>query len=357
MLFLTADQHRVILQRLLDLGRSQIEKVSYRRADLAYTSLMFSFLLQSFSAAETLLRLSNSFGKEWYPVTVGYTIARTMFEVDVTAHYITKAPVERCSQYIDFAAVLNKRAMDACGEHRNSKDPQWREAMSLLWENHWAAREVEVMAKFNAVAPRFTRVNRNGKTTVFQNWTGKTLRQMAEEVEHLEAYDVFYSELSSFTHADVHLADRYLQVHPDGPIWSQRANEGDVGNVFRHAASFLTCYLELFGEQFKTWKEAEILSCWRFDSIEKSELMATIVLPCGRLALCSLDLSCRCRQGLNLYQHQPGAEPVQETRGCDNRPAIVGKYNAGHAGCERSMGESISDSPKIIAIQQLLDSG
>jgi hypothetical protein len=86
---------------------------------------------------------------------------------------------------------------------------------------------------------------------------------MASEVDHIEAYDVFYSELSLFTHADVRLADRYLQHRPDGPIWSQKANEFDVGNVFRHAASFLTCNLELFGNQFNIWTEAEVSDCWR----------------------------------------------------------------------------------------------
>jgi hypothetical protein len=96
----------------------------------------------------------------------------------------------------------------------------------------------------------------------FHNWSGKTVRQMAAEVDHIEAYDIFYAELSSFTHVDVRLADRFLQRRPDGLVWSQRAGEGDVGNVFRHAASFLTCYLELFGRQFKTWPEAEVQKCW-----------------------------------------------------------------------------------------------
>lgn len=106
------------------------------------------------------------------------------------------------------------------------------------------------------------------KVAVFQNWTGKTFRQMAADVDHIEAYDLFYAELSSFTHADVHLADRYLQNSPDGPTWSQRANEGDVGNVFRHAASFLTCFFELFSAQFGTWTEAEVRGCWKLDSEE-----------------------------------------------------------------------------------------
>jgi hypothetical protein len=265
-LFLTPGQHKDVLQRLVDLGGRAANGVPLDQADLGYASLMVCFLLQNLSAAETLLRISSSFGSEWYPVTVGYMIVRTMFEVDVTAHYITNAPTERVPQYIHFTAVLNKRAMDACKKHRSSKDPQWREAMDLVWQNYWAQREGEVVRRFNAVAAQFTRKNKNGKTSELQNWSGKTIRQIASDVGHEEAYDIFYAELSSFTHADVHLVDRYLQLRPDGPVWSQKASEYDVGNVFRHAASFLTCYLELFGRQFKTWTEAEVSSCWKVSS-------------------------------------------------------------------------------------------
>jgi hypothetical protein len=266
MLFLTPDQHKEALRRLVDLGGRAANGVPLEQANLGYVSLMVCFLLQNLSAAETLLRISSSFGNEWYPVAVGYTIARTMFEVDVTAHYITNAPAERVPQYINFTAVLNKHAMDACKKHRGSKDPQWREAMDLLWQNHWAQRESEVDRNFNDVAAQFTRMSKNGKISEFQNWTGKSIRQIASEVDHEGAYDIFYAELSSFTHADVHLADRYLQLRPDGPVWSQKAREYDVGNVFRHAASFLTCYLVLFGRQFKTWTEAEVSSCWKVSS-------------------------------------------------------------------------------------------
>lgn len=263
MLFLTVDQHKEVLRRLVDLGKTKVNGIPYDDSDLGYVSLMVCFLLQNLSASETLLRISSSFGDEWYPVTAGYTIARTMFEVDVTAHYITKAPTERVPQYINYSAILNKHAMDVCKKHRGSKDPQWREAMDLLWQNHWANRESEIERKYNIVIPQFTRTDKKGKISPFQNWAGITIRQMASEVDHAEAYDIFYSELSSFTHADVHLADRYLQRRPDGLVWSQKAKEYDVGNVFRHAASFLTCNFELFGHQFKTRTEAEVSDCWR----------------------------------------------------------------------------------------------
>lgn len=263
MLFMTLEQHEQVVRQLHDLSRNHADRIPYNSAGMEYTSLMVSFLLHNLSVAETLLRLADSFGHTWFPVNIGYAITRTMFETDVTAHYITKAPADRARQYIEFGRVLNKRDMDACSKHRKSRDPQWREAMALVWENHWALRERDVTEKFNAVASRFTRKDRNGKQTVFQNWSGKTLRQMAAEVDHVEAYDIFYAELSSFTHVDVHLADRFLQRRPDGLVWSQRAEEGDVGNVFRHAASFLTCYLEFFSRQFKTWSEADVKNCWK----------------------------------------------------------------------------------------------
>ena len=266
MLFLTADQHREVLRRLIAVGERSARGIRHHRVSLEYSSLMLCFLLQNLSAAETFSRLFTSFGMEWYPVGVSYAVVRVMFEVDVTAHYITQSPLERARQYVDFGAILTKRSMDACKKHCGSKDLQWQEAMRLEWQNHWAPREIEVNKQFEAVAHSFKCTNKKGKTAVFQNWSGKTLRQMATEVDHLEAYDTFYGELSSFAHADVHLADRYLRSDSDGPIWSQRAGDGDVGNVFRHAASFLTCFLELFGKQFGTCTEKDVSQCWQIDS-------------------------------------------------------------------------------------------
>lgn len=262
MLYLTLEQHQEVVRRLLSLVRSRTDKIPLHPSGLEYTSLMISLLLHNLSVAEVLLRLAKAFGNEWFPVTAGYAVVRTMFETDVTGHYLSHAPAERARQYIDFAAVLKKGQLDACFKHKSSKAPSWREAMNLAWQQYWGPRQLEICNKFDAIAPAFTHKNKKGRKVEFKNWSGKTLYQMAVEVDHVEAYDIFYAELSSFTHVDVHLADRFLQNHPDGPMWSQRANESDVGHVFRYAASFLTCYLELFGKQFKTWTESEVQNMW-----------------------------------------------------------------------------------------------
>ena len=78
---------------------------------------------------------------------------------------------------------------------------------------------------------------------------------MAKEVNHAEAYDIFYADLSSFTHVNVMLANRFLQLKSDGPTWSMRAHEYDVGNVFRYAAIFLDCFLKIINHGSKREQE------------------------------------------------------------------------------------------------------
>jgi hypothetical protein len=222
---------------------------------------MTCFLLHNLSAADALRRLSDSLGEQWFPSTVGYAIARTMFELDVTAHYMSQAPAERANQYVGFSAVLRKKQMEACRRHRQSPNPEWREAMDLVWDAEWASRESEIQERYEQVVSRFTHETKKGRTREFNNWSGKSIRQMASDVDHVEAYDMIYTDLSSFAHGDVDLANRFLQRREDGWIWSQRANEGDLGTVYKHAVTFLTCFMELFAREFRAWSEAEVRSC------------------------------------------------------------------------------------------------
>ena len=84
---------------------------------------------------------------------------------------------------------------------------------------------------------------------------------MSPSKQYME-YDIFYSYLSSFTHANVLLADRFSRFAPSGPSWTQRADDFHVGNVFRYAATFFTCFLILFGREFDVWTEQDVGKCW-----------------------------------------------------------------------------------------------
>jgi len=260
--FLTPEQHGQVLSRLLDLGR-EIDGKAIHAASPEYTSLMVCFLLHNIAAVESILRLWRSFGGQWFPATVGYIIARSIFETDVTAHYISQQPKDRADAYILFERVLEKEDMEVCAKHKSSTKDNWGEAMCHLWNSHWARKEKEVHERYNEVRSRFESLKKGRSPKLFRNWSGKSIREMAVAVQHEEAYDVFYSELSSFTHMDVRAANRFLRLAPGEMSWSQRSREFDVGNVFRHASSFLTCYLEFFGRQFGVWDSRSVERCWQ----------------------------------------------------------------------------------------------
>lgn len=221
---------------------------------------MSSFLMQNVSVARSLLALYESSGIEWFPVPVGYLIARSSFEIDITAHYITQQPQERAHQYILYEHVLNKKAMDICDKHRLGDNPSWHEAAEIEWREKWAGRDQEINAKFAEVAPQFIRQGKKGQLS--SSWSGKSIRELAGAVDHEEAYESFYSDLSSFAHGDVRMANKFLRLQPTGLAWTQRAKRYDVGQVFHDASSFLTCFLKLFGSQFGAWSATVVDACW-----------------------------------------------------------------------------------------------
>ena len=86
--------HQRVLSRLCTIAAT-VEGVPTHAAGLEYTSLMSCFLMNNVSGGRALLSLLDASGADWFPATFGYVIARSMFEVDVTAHYISLVPLER----------------------------------------------------------------------------------------------------------------------------------------------------------------------------------------------------------------------------------------------------------------------
>lgn len=262
MKYLTTDEHRTVVERLVTIPRD-LSRVRTHSAGIPYTSLMMCFLMHSKGAAESLLALHRQLGKEWFPATTGYVIVRSLFEVDVNAHYISADPSARSLRYIDFGHVIRKSGLEAVERHRASPKASWREGMQLVYSMQYASQKHQIELDYNRVRSVFE--SANGKRA--SSWSGKSVYSMAKEVDHLEAYDIFYADLSAFTHANVKLADRFLRVDglsSGGPAWSQRCLEADVAHVFRYGAIFLSCFLELFGKQFGTWDSQRVSTCWEF---------------------------------------------------------------------------------------------
>jgi len=259
--YLTVEQARERLTRLLNLSRRVQNKFRVHLAGQEYTTVMVSFLLEEISSAETLLRLSNSSGNEWFPINIGYMIARSMFENDVNAHYITKDKINLSHQYLEYVHVQRKKELDTINKYKDTKRESWREFLQLWFKHYWESRTEDINIKFNEVKPDFE--EKSGQ--VYQNWSGKNIREMAKEVDHELEYDISYSRLSSFVHADTRLADRLLNKDASGPDWTPISEDYEVGFVLDYSGTFFDCFLRLFGNEFELWTEEDVDACWKFD--------------------------------------------------------------------------------------------
>lgn len=259
MKYLTTDEHREVVRRLVAVPKS-FSGCHDHPSGFQYTSLMVCFMMHSVGAAESLLTLHDRFKDDWYPATTGYLIVRSLFEVDVNAHYISADPEARSRRYIDFEHVIQKNTLEAVERHRVSGSPSWREGLQWMYNMDYAPRKVQIDTAYDGVRSQFE--NAKGKRAT--NWAGISIKEMAAQVDHLEAYEIFYADLSAFTHVNVKLANRFLRLKENGPTWSMRSNEFDVGNVFRYAAIFMSCFLELFGAQFGIWGKERVMACWDF---------------------------------------------------------------------------------------------
>jgi hypothetical protein len=193
------------LERLKNFRSSKIHP-----SGMDYTSLMNSFLLFNLSACQSLLTLANQFGKEWYPVAVGFIIDRTIFETLINARYISLEPTKRAEQYINYGKIISKNNLEAIYMHRETNDPAWKEIINYILLNELNDEKRKLINNdFDEVKSSYEYI-RNGKKGYYDYWSGKRIREMAREVNHELEYDLFYKDLSSYTHVNVKLADQFL---------------------------------------------------------------------------------------------------------------------------------------------------
>lgn len=261
MKILTYQQHICVLKKLVNIGET-IDVKTLKSEDIAYESIMICFLLQELSIANSLIRLFDEKNAQYYPSTVGYILCRSMLELDINAHYVSRNSKTMAQKYINYKKLITKDRMDVCEKHRNSKKNDWNYALNVEWNEYWKVRKSNIDDEYLKVISEYTRTSKKGKSVIFSNWSGKNIREMAEIVDHQESYDYFYAFLSSFVHGDIEEIDRFLRIKNESLIWTIKTNEFDIGNVFRHAATFLHCFLGLFGKVFSIWDKSYVDECW-----------------------------------------------------------------------------------------------
>ncbi len=258
---LTFEQHISVLKNLIKIGKN-VDIKRIETENISYKSIMICFLLQELSISNSLIRLYDSVNPQYYPSTVGYVMCRSMLEIDINAHYISERPTERSRQYIFYKKVIKKNRMEVCKKHLNTKKEDWKYALNMEWDDCWDDEKETIDREYEEVIGNYSRKTRKGKNIEFSNWSGKSIREMAENVDHLESYDYFYTFLSSFVHGDIEEIDRFLRINQESMIWTLQTDEFDIGNVFSNASTFFHCLLSLFGEKLKIWDKEIVDKCW-----------------------------------------------------------------------------------------------
>jgi hypothetical protein len=115
------------------------------------------------------------------------TIARTMFECAVTAHYLHEKP-ELVVDYVDFVWVKRRRYQEYLSRFHpqlaNAKDPE----QLAMWT-----------AEYERIRTRF----QNRKGEVRNSWSKTTFRDMAKAVGMESMYGGLYELPSSVVHGDI----------------------------------------------------------------------------------------------------------------------------------------------------------
>lgn len=176
----TLEQTQEITKRLNLLARSKVfceKKLRVHSAGMGYTSLMVCFSSHIMASIETLLFLYKQFGKEWFPSTVGFIILRSMFEIDIQAHYISEEPKERAGTYINFGSIINKRKYEALLRHRNEVHGNWKEMCETVLAKVYSAEKLnKIMDAFEKNKINYEYTDKSGKKRLYSNWTNKSLR-------------------------------------------------------------------------------------------------------------------------------------------------------------------------------------
>lgn len=219
-----------------------------------------SFLLHFCSTIEALLALYK-LNPNSFPVSNALVLTRCLFEVNITALYISDKPKERALSFIDYHNVLRMQAFKRLNKHQSNHNSQWTSYINVVLQHEYIPDQKTIEQEYARVKSQFEFTDKNGKIRPYSNWANKSLKEMAQAVNHEIEYDLFYPELSEFTHSTAHLADLFLKSERWPPKWSTRADEENIEFVFAYAAEFFSCFLSRMSKDFQLDLQKEIDSC------------------------------------------------------------------------------------------------
>jgi hypothetical protein len=197
-----------ILLELSELDKGLVElldgatKARRFNLDSAHKQVTFVLLVKAWKTYQAIVLLARSgFGED---ATV---LTRSLLNLVINARWISQAPANRISAYVDYDSVLKARFNRKIVEDprlvgRESRDPM-AEFKNKQFELDAAAREATKRHGYN---------KKHG-------WSKKSIRDMANELGMTIDYDSLYTLASDLDHSGIGSLDEYITVTPDGRIF------------------------------------------------------------------------------------------------------------------------------------------
>ena len=158
-------------------------------------------------------------------------LLRSMFEATVNVMWISLDPVRRLQRYADYQPVSAKRYRDL--QKRLDKPPTYTEEQAKEYDR--LAEEAKRRHGFKSG----------------ENWSGKTLKQMAEEVGWLERYETAYRIYSEILHSGVSSGGEFISQNDKGVMFI------NPSSIFSHAEP---CMMEAYAYLATTFALVDTLA-------------------------------------------------------------------------------------------------
>ncbi len=179
--------------RFGDLTNRMLAAADAKPTDTVEKAVYFLTRLTAFVLNDVVLLCGNGSG------TGAMKIVRGMFETSTLAEYLRRNPKE-VDDYVDFGRILSWRRY------------QWLLAKAPETAKQFTAEKVkELESEYNRVASRFT----NNKGKIRNQWTTKSIGEMAQEMGRTDQYELVYSLGCSIHHANFEGLTGYIEMKDD----------------------------------------------------------------------------------------------------------------------------------------------
>lgn len=187
------------------------------------------------------------------PLSISYSMIRNLFEIHLTAHYISLKPETRVERYISYESIAEYNKVKGLEELKNSS----KECYKKIAEEILSQIDIHsINQEYESIKSRYPRKD---------NWSGISIREMAKYTDHEEDYIYYYKFLCGFTHGNIKANLKYIHNEKKEVIIANRTNDIERGHIFNMVSQFYACFIDLLGNEFNYSLTEEIKKCWDFE--------------------------------------------------------------------------------------------